>query len=114
MVSSANNHTFDYGPVGVLENLQNLARVPIVAAGSGEDLQRARAPQYFHHPRGTVALISAASTFVPYGKASRSRPDLRGRPGLNPLTTVSHLMFEIPSAFADSLASLARLAGYSG
>lgn len=87
MVSTANNHTFDYGSIGVIENLENLAHAQIVAAGSGEDLQRARAARYFHHPRGTVALISAAYTFVRYGRASRSRPDLHGRPGLNPLKT---------------------------
>jgi len=113
MVSSANNHTFDYGTIGVIENLRNLAKAQIVAAGAGEDLQQARAVRYFHHPRGTVALISAASTFVPYGKASRSRPDLRGRPGLNPLT-FSRTAMDVPAGMADLLASLARLVGYSG
>ena len=78
MVSTANNHTFDYGSIGVIENLENLTKAQILAAGSGEDLQRARAVKYFHHPRSTVALISAASTFVGFGKASRSRPDLQG------------------------------------
>lgn len=85
MVSTANNHTFDYGSIGVIENLRYLAKAQILAAGSGEDLQRARAPRYFHHSRGAVALISTASTFVRYGKASRSRRDVHGRPGLNPL-----------------------------
>jgi poly-gamma-glutamate capsule biosynthesis protein CapA/YwtB (metallophosphatase superfamily) len=114
MVSAANNHTFDYGSIGVVTNLRNLARAEIVAAGAGEDLQRARAARYLHHPRGTVALISATSTFAPYGKASRSHPDMHGRPGLSPLTTHSHPVLEVPSIVADSLGLLARLVGYSG
>jgi poly-gamma-glutamate capsule biosynthesis protein CapA/YwtB (metallophosphatase superfamily) len=114
MVGNANNHTYDYGSIGVLENLQNLAKARVLVAGVGEDLQQARAPKYFHHSRGTVALISAASSFVHYGKASRSRPDLHGRPGLNPLAIHSHIAVDIPSGAADFLGLVARLVGYSG
>jgi poly-gamma-glutamate capsule biosynthesis protein CapA/YwtB (metallophosphatase superfamily) len=114
MVGNANNHTYDYGSIGVLENLKNLAKADVLVAGAGADLQQARAPKYFHHPRGTVALISAASSFVPYGKASRSRPDLHGRPGLNPLATHSHIAVDIPAGAADFLGLLARLVGFSG
>jgi poly-gamma-glutamate capsule biosynthesis protein CapA/YwtB (metallophosphatase superfamily) len=114
MVGNANNHTYDYGSIGVLENLQNLAKAHVLVAGAGEDLQQARAPKYFHHSRGTVALISATSSFVHYGKASRSRPDLHGRPGLNPLAIHSHIAVDIPSGAADFLGVLARLVGASG
>ena len=51
----------------------------------GRDLQDARAPRYLACAGGTVALVAMASSFIRYGKASRSRPDLHGRPGLNPL-----------------------------
>jgi hypothetical protein len=114
MVGNANNHTYDYGSIGILENLQNLAKARVLVAGAGADLQQARAAKYFHHPSGTVALISAASSFVPYGKASRSRPDLHGRPGLNPLATVSDVAVDIPSGVADFLGMAARLVGFSG
>jgi poly-gamma-glutamate synthesis protein (capsule biosynthesis protein) len=33
-----------------------------------------------------VALVSATSTYVDHGRAGRSRPDLHGRPGINPLS----------------------------
>lgn len=85
MAGTANNHSFDYGSTGVLENLKALRQAKILAAGTGEDLQQARAPRYFYHPKATVALVAAAATFTRYGKASRSRLDLPGRPGLNPL-----------------------------
>ena len=83
MVAHANNHTFDYGSTGVLETLENVEKAGLVLAGSGKDLQHASAPGYFYSPKGTVAVISSASTFVKYGRASRSRPDFHGRPGLN-------------------------------
>ena len=109
MVSGANNHTFDYGSTGVLDTLDSVAAAGLVIAGSGPDLQAARAPAYLTRPDGTVALVSTASTFVPYGKASRSRPDMHGRPGLNPMTTVKQL--EVPSLVAQAIWSACRLAG---
>ena len=84
MVSGANNHAFDYGSTGVLDTLDSVAAAGMAIAGSGRDLQAARAPAYFTHPDGTVALVSTAATFVPYGKASHTRPDLHGRPGPQP------------------------------
>ena len=111
LVAHANNHSFDYGSIGVLENLENVAQAGLVLAGSGKDLQSARAPAYFPHPDGKVALVSTASTFAPYGKASRSRPDLHGRPGLNPLTTEAGRYLEIPPFAARTLWGAAELAG---
>ena len=85
MVAHANNHAFDYGSIGVLETLENVEKAGLVLAGSGKDLQSARAPAYFKGANGTVALVATASTYIPYGRAGASRPDLHGRPGLNPL-----------------------------
>jgi poly-gamma-glutamate capsule biosynthesis protein CapA/YwtB (metallophosphatase superfamily) len=111
LVAHANNHTFDYGSIGVLENLDNVARAGLGLAGSGEDLQAARAPAYFAHPDGTVALVAAASTFTPYGRASRSRPDLHGRPGLNPLATTPGPYIEVPGPVARATWGAAELLG---
>ena len=109
MVANANNHTFDYGSLGVLENLDNVAKAGLVLAGAGKDLQSARAPAYFPHADGTVALVSAASSFVPYGKASRSRPDMHGRPGLNPLTAKPVRYVALPNFLARGVRSAANL-----
>lgn len=86
MLAHANNHAFDYGSSGVLETIEHVERQGILLAGSGKDLQRARAPRYIQSNGSTVALVAVASDFVPYGKASHSRDDLPGRPGVNPLT----------------------------
>jgi poly-gamma-glutamate capsule biosynthesis protein CapA/YwtB (metallophosphatase superfamily) len=111
LVAHANNHTFDYGSIGVLETLDSAARAGLVLAGSGKDLQAARAPAYFAHPDGTVALVATAQRYIPYGKASRSRPDLHGRPGLNPLATEPRRHVELPPAAARALWGAAELAG---
>lgn len=97
MVAHANNHTFDYGSEGVIKNLQNVKQAGLILAGSGNDLQSARSPAYFHSPAGTVALISAAQLFYDYMRAGPSRHDFRGRPGLNPLRMSKNI--KIPSRF---------------
>lgn len=114
LMAHANNHTFDYGSIGVLETHDNARRAGLVLAGSGKDLQDARAPAYFSHPGGTVALVSMASSFVRYGRASRSRPDLHGRPGLNPLSLRSGREVHITRGTADLMRRLAQAAGHSG
>lgn len=89
MLAHANNHAFDYGASGVLETIEHAERAGLVIAGSGPDLQRARAPRYFQCDGARVALVAMAADYIAYGKASPARPDLHGRPGVNPLTVVS-------------------------
>ncbi len=85
LVSCANNHSYDYGEGGVLTNLEHLRRSELVHAGTGRNLSEARAPAYLDTANGRVALISASSTFAEAGRALDQRPDINGRPGLNPL-----------------------------
>ena len=85
MVSCANNHAFDYGEEGVLANLRHLDAARMVHAGTGKNLTAARAPAYLDTANGRVALVAATATFRPWNQAGEQRPDLRGRPGINPL-----------------------------
>jgi poly-gamma-glutamate synthesis protein (capsule biosynthesis protein) len=85
LVCCANNHAFDYGEDGVLANLKHLDAAGMVHAGSGKNLAQARAPGYLDTPNGRVALVAATATFRPWNQAGEQRPDLRGRPGINPL-----------------------------
>jgi poly-gamma-glutamate capsule biosynthesis protein CapA/YwtB (metallophosphatase superfamily) len=114
MVADANNHAFDYGSIGVLENLENVSKAGLVLAGSGRDLQEARAPRYMQVGNRKVALVSVASTFVSFGKASHSRSDMRGRPGINPLSRPSKTVITITRGLADLLGQISRLIGYQG
>ena len=111
IVATANNHAFDWGSIGVLENIDSLVAAGLRWAGTGADLQRARAPAYVDHPDGRVALVATASSFISYGRASRSRPDVAGRPGLNPLRTEIGRFIEVPPWLADAVGSAAPVLG---
>jgi poly-gamma-glutamate capsule biosynthesis protein CapA/YwtB (metallophosphatase superfamily) len=81
----ANNHSFDFGEGGLLSNIRHFEQAGMVFAGAGDNLARARAPGYLDTRKGRVALIACASTFSDLSPAGEQRPDLKGRPGLNPL-----------------------------
>lgn len=85
MVSLANNHAVDYGIEGLRISKRWVKESGLAHAGVGENLTLARAPGYLDSGIGRVALISCASTFPSFGLAGPDRPDVRGRPGLNPL-----------------------------
>jgi poly-gamma-glutamate synthesis protein (capsule biosynthesis protein) len=85
MVSCANNHAFDYGEGGILATIKHLDEAGLVHAGTGRNLAEARVPGYLDTPHGRVALIAATATYRPWNKAGEQRPDIKGRPGTNPL-----------------------------
>ena len=85
LFGAVNNHSYDYGLQGVLDTLANLKANGAVYAGIGETLGEAREPHYLATPHGRVAILATTSTFLEAAPASDPRPDLRGRPGINPL-----------------------------
>jgi poly-gamma-glutamate capsule biosynthesis protein CapA/YwtB (metallophosphatase superfamily) len=85
LVSRANNHTGDYGVEGMRLTTKYVAAAGLVQAGVGESLTEAREPQFLETAKARVALISVASTFPDHSRAGKSRGNIRGRPGLNPL-----------------------------
>lgn len=122
MVSRANNHSLDYSYEGLRITSQVLDNAGICHAGVGENLGEARSPAYLETPGGRVALLSASSTFAPWGRAGHQRPDFQGRPGLSPLryTTyygVTESQMEFLRVLEESLGlspqkALAKKAGY--
>ncbi len=111
VVAHANNHTFDYGSIGLIETLDHVESAGLILAGSGKDLQEARAPRTIHAAGQTVALVAMTSEFFHYGAASRSRPDMRGRPGLNPLTLRKDKVITVTTAVTEAFRKCARLFG---
>ncbi len=85
LFNRANNHTTDYGVEGMRMTTRLLDELGLVHAGTGETLGEASRPAYFETPKGRIALIGLATTFTPMSRAGASRPDMRGRPGLNAL-----------------------------
>jgi poly-gamma-glutamate synthesis protein (capsule biosynthesis protein) len=85
LFGTANNHSMDFGIQGLLDTINVLKQANAVYAGTGYDLGHARMPGYLFTPHGRVALITCASTFPQDSPAGQTRPDIKGRPGINPL-----------------------------
>ena len=110
IVSCANNHAFDYGEGGVLANLRHLHEAGIAHAGTGKNLAEARAPGYLDTPNGRVGLIATTATFRPWNQAGEQRPDLRGRPGINPLGFQT--TYSVDAAAFEQLKRVSRELGF--
>jgi len=85
LFATATNHSLNYSIAGLLALIDILERKGVAYAGIGRNLAEARMPVYLDSPRGSVAMLSCASTFAAGQEASEQRPDMLGRPGLNPL-----------------------------
>ena len=105
LFGAATNHALDYSIEGLLAAIEALESRGVAFAGVGRNLAEARMPAYFEHPRGTVALIACVSTFARGQVAAEQRPDLPGRPGVNPLRFET--AYEVTP---DDLAALRRIA----
>ncbi|HXK30263.1 MAG TPA: CapA family protein [Candidatus Binatia bacterium] len=111
MVSCANNHAFDYGEDGVLANLRHLDAAALAHAGTGKNLAEARSPGYLDTPNGRVGLIATTATFRPWNQAGEQRPDLRGRPGINPLGFQTR--YHVDAAAFEQVKRISRELGFA-
>ncbi len=80
LLSLSNNHAWDLQAAGVENTLRAMARLNLAHAGIGRTIAEASGPGYLRTPKGTVALVSMASGFVPDGGAATAT-----RPGVNEL-----------------------------
>ena len=87
MLSVANNHSVDYGPNALLENLRLLREAGLPYAGAGSNLREARAATVLETPKGRVAVIGAAGTFKQNFSAADARGGLAERPGISTVRT---------------------------
>ncbi len=99
-----NNHSLNYGVTGLLALIDVLDGRDIIWAGIGRNLGEARMPAYLDTSAGSVALVACASTFGKGQQASVQRPDMPGRPGVNPLRFTT--TYVVPE---DDLAALRRI-----
>jgi poly-gamma-glutamate synthesis protein (capsule biosynthesis protein) len=109
LFATATNHCLDYSISGLLHTIEAMEVRGLSFAGVGRNLEDARRPCYHTHPHGTVAMISCASSFAKGQEASAQRPDMPGRPGLNPLRFET--VHEVTEA---QLAALREIAGELG
>lgn len=100
MVSKANNHTFDNGDAGLVQNFEQLRRVGIDYVGTDYNLAEARLARFRVLPKGTVGFIGAYSEVEDYSQ-------LYGLPRGDPIT-VTREQLEQLHAMEDSLFERAK------
>jgi poly-gamma-glutamate capsule biosynthesis protein CapA/YwtB (metallophosphatase superfamily) len=110
LVSRANNHAGDFGPLGSQITSRYVREAGLVEAGVGNSLAEAREAKFFETPKARVALISAASTFPPHSRAGNTRGDMPARPGLSPLRFTTTYVVS-PDRLADLRRVAAELSG---
>jgi poly-gamma-glutamate synthesis protein (capsule biosynthesis protein) len=111
LLSSANNHSYDFGEGGVLATIEHLAKAELVHAGLGRNLSQARAPGYLDTRNGRVGLVAATTTFYPWSRAGEERPDMQGRPGVNALGF--KIEYHVPARTLEVLREAAQALGFT-
>jgi len=74
VVTLANNHTMDFGPLALQDTLKLLGENNILYAGAGMNLEDARAPAYLKVGDLTLAFLSYSLTFPIEFYAAAGRP----------------------------------------
>src|SRR5690606_37859542 len=84
IMSTAHNHSFDFGAEGLAATKRHMKEADIVTAGTGADLELASEPGYLEKKRGRVALVATSSGNQHFMWAGHAKGGLKGRPGVNP------------------------------
>jgi len=74
IVTLANNHILDFGPLALQDTLSALSENDILFTGAGMDLSDAREPALIKVKERTIAFLSYSLTFPLEFYASRNRP----------------------------------------
>ncbi len=109
LFSCANNHALDYSTVGCVATIEQLERKGVAFAGIGRNLGDARMPVYFDSAAGSVAMLSCSSSFAKGQHAGEQRPEMQGRPGLNPIRYDT--VYELPEERIAQLREIAEALG---
>lgn len=89
VVGQANNHAADYGPDGMADTSAILTASGLVPAGTGRDLDEARAPVMVGGGARRVAVLAVAISASAESMATPASGIVNGRPGVNPLRYVA-------------------------
>jgi len=116
VVSLANDHVADYGAAGLAATRRALARAGLLDVGAGPDLAAARRPVFIGRSadgRARVAIVALATSSTSASRATASRADILGRPGLNPLRYAVDITAD-PKTFQTLAETAAAAAGSPG
>jgi poly-gamma-glutamate synthesis protein (capsule biosynthesis protein) len=108
-LSLAHNHSYDWGPEGMFATIRHCNAAGIAVAGTGKNLEEARAPVYFESDKGRMAMVSVASGNSAFEWAGHPKGKIPGRPGMNPLRVLT--AYEVPAETAKMLKATAGSLG---
>ncbi len=111
IMSTANNHSFDYGENGVLTNVAYMEQYNMPHAGTGGNMGDASKPVYLDTAKGRVAMVAATSSGPIAGRAGEARRDIQGRPGSNFIRWTQYWVVE--RAQFDALKGVADKLGWT-
>lgn len=106
LFNTANNHSGDFGPLGVTATIKHLQERNMVFAGTGATLQEASNACYLEVDGLRVAMIGATSNFDPAAVAGGQGFRMIGRPGLNPLRY--RTIYHVDKETFDAVQNLAK------
>jgi poly-gamma-glutamate capsule biosynthesis protein CapA/YwtB (metallophosphatase superfamily) len=84
IMSTAHNHSFDFGAEGLVATKKHMRAAGIATAGTGTDLERASEPGYVEKKNGRVALVATSSGNQHFMWANHAKGSFMARPGVNP------------------------------
>src|SRR6185295_17741979 len=105
VVTRANDHGADGGPDAIAQTTRALEHAGLLHAGAGSDLDRAAAPLVFGEAPRRVAVVAVTCSFADDARATRTRGEIRGRPGVNGMRVLASV-----TADAATYAALAEVA----
>lgn len=94
MVGHANNHSTDWGVLGMEMTDANLDAAGLLHAGTGRDEDAARRVRLMETPWGRVGLASTTSTFEGNEPAGAAQGDVAGRPGASVVHTTQTVLVD--------------------
>lgn len=109
LMSTANNHSFDYGAEGIMDTLKYCKAAGLAVAGTGRDLDEAREPAYWEGKAGRVALISTATGNGAYEWANMAKGSMPARPGINPMRV--KIRYSVPHEEAEQMKAIGKRLG---
>jgi poly-gamma-glutamate synthesis protein (capsule biosynthesis protein) len=98
LMSTAHNHSFDYGAEGLVATKRHMRDAGIVTAGTGTDLELASEPGFVEKKKGRVALVATSSGNQHFMWANLPKSGLKARPGVNPLRLSFEFMLDPETA----------------
>jgi poly-gamma-glutamate synthesis protein (capsule biosynthesis protein) len=108
-VALANNHAADGGADGVRDTMQALDRAGVRHSGAGADALTAASAMTFADSARRVAVVSVTTSAADEARATPTRGDILGRPGVNAIVTDAAITAD-PQTYA-ALSAMARSTG---